>query len=86
MSGFDGTGPRGLGPRTGGGRGFCSVPPGSAGIPYRSRDFAGGYWAAYPGLSSQGELELLKNEFTLLQKELELIEVKIKAIEAQKSE
>ena len=24
MPGFDGTGPRGMGPRTGGGRGFCS--------------------------------------------------------------
>lgn len=27
MPGFDGTGPRGMGPRTGGARGFC--PPGS---------------------------------------------------------
>ena len=27
MAGFDGTGPRGMGPRTGGGRGFC--PPGA---------------------------------------------------------
>ena len=26
MPGFDGTGPRGLGPMTGGGRGFCAVP------------------------------------------------------------
>jgi hypothetical protein len=26
MPGFDGTGPRGLGPITGGGRGFCVVP------------------------------------------------------------
>jgi len=26
MPGFDGTGPRGLGPLTGGGRGFCAVP------------------------------------------------------------
>jgi hypothetical protein len=26
MPGFDGTGPRGLGPITGGGRGFCAVP------------------------------------------------------------
>ena len=30
MPGFDGTGPRGLGPMTGGGRGFCAIPlPGS---------------------------------------------------------
>ncbi|ODS38928.1 hypothetical protein BEH94_06335 [Candidatus Altiarchaeales archaeon WOR_SM1_SCG] len=26
MPGFNGTGPRGLGPMTGGGRGFCAVP------------------------------------------------------------
>lgn len=27
MPGFDGTGPRGLGPLTGGGRGFCQPTP-----------------------------------------------------------
>ena len=37
MPGFDGTGPLGLGPRTGGGFGFC--PPG----PPRF-----GWWGAYP--------------------------------------
>ncbi len=26
MPGFDGTGPRGMGPMTGGGRGYCVVP------------------------------------------------------------
>lgn len=26
MPGFDGTGPRGIGPMTGGGRGYCAVP------------------------------------------------------------
>jgi len=36
MPGFDGTGPRGMGPMTGGGRGFCAIPlPGS--------------WPAYAG-------------------------------------
>ena len=28
MPGFDGTGPRGMGPMTGGGRGYCAVPLG----------------------------------------------------------
>ena len=28
MPGYDGTGPRGAGPMTGGGRGFCAVPLG----------------------------------------------------------
>jgi hypothetical protein len=34
MPGYDGTGPAGMGPMTGGGRGFCAVPgavPGSVG-------------------------------------------------------
>ena len=30
MPGFDGTGPRGMGPMTGGGRGYCAVPAGRA--------------------------------------------------------
>ena len=32
MAGFDGTGPGGMGPMTGGGRGFCS--PGGVGAPF----------------------------------------------------
>ncbi|OGS21207.1 MAG: hypothetical protein A3J83_05885 [Elusimicrobia bacterium RIFOXYA2_FULL_40_6] len=36
MPGFDGTGPRGLGPMTGGGRGFCAVP-----VSVGDRSFAG---------------------------------------------
>jgi len=35
MPGFDGTGPWGLGPRTGGGRGFCPPGSGPAGGYYR---------------------------------------------------
>ena len=38
MPGFDGTGPRGMGPMTGGGRGFCS--PWGRGRIY---NFGGGY-------------------------------------------
>ncbi|MBA7627670.1 hypothetical protein ES703_35137 [subsurface metagenome] len=58
MPGFDGTGPRGMGPMTGGGRGFCSpwgigaaprrygVPPGIGyGYPYYSA--AGAPYPAY---------------------------------------
>jgi hypothetical protein len=42
MPGFDGTGPRGMGPMTGGGRGFCS-PYGArvAWRPYGVRRWAG---------------------------------------------
>ena len=41
MPGFDGTGPRGMGPMTGGGRGFCAVPLPAAWPAYTGR-------AAYP--------------------------------------
>jgi len=44
MPGFDGTGPRGMGPMTGGGRGFCS--PWGIGRMYgfgRGYGFGGGY-------------------------------------------
>ena len=37
MPGFDGTGPRGMGPMTGGGRGYCAAP--QAGYTGRNLDF-----------------------------------------------
>ena len=37
MPGFDGTGPRGMGPMTGGGRGFCAVPSPAASPAYMGR-------------------------------------------------
>jgi len=57
MPGFDGTGPRGMGPMTGGARGFCN--PYSAGVrtPYMGaypygRPYGWGYGQAYPGYGS----------------------------------
>ena len=41
MPGFDGTGPRGMGPMTGGGRGFCALP-----LPPAQPTYGGG--GAYP--------------------------------------
>jgi hypothetical protein len=53
MPGFDGTGPRGLGPMTGGGRGFCN--PNFAGMrgpymgyPYGAPYGGGASFAGYP--------------------------------------
>jgi len=43
MPGFDGTGPRGMGPMTGGGRGFCS--PWGIGAAFRA-----GIIPPYPGV------------------------------------
>jgi hypothetical protein len=67
MPGFDGTGPMGMGPMTGGGRGFCS--PWGAG----RRNFAFPRWVSYayprygaygfkpfvPRMSREQELEFL---------------------------
>jgi hypothetical protein len=77
MPGFDGTGPRGLGPMTGGGRGLCA--------PSRGGGFSGTYGASSSAMPAQAELELLRHECTLLQKELEVIETRIKTMEEEKS-
>ena len=44
MAGFNGTGPNGMGPMTGGARGYCAMPAGSvpAGIGFGSRGRGGG--------------------------------------------
>jgi hypothetical protein len=81
MPGFDGTGPRGLGPMTGGGRGFCAVPRSRLNAINRGRRVLGRYGPGYPYLSADEELELLKGDLDLLQKELESIESRIKNIE-----
>lgn len=82
MPGFDGTGPRGMGPMTGGRRGFCTLPPGSAGAAYRGRFSTATAYAAMP---AQSELDQLRNEFVLLKNELEDVEARLKSMEAQKS-
>ena len=47
MPGFDGTGPIGQGPMTGGGRGFCVMP-------YRTYGLRGPHYAAYGGYPFHG--------------------------------
>ena len=47
MPGFDGTGPNGMGPMTGGGRGFCAAPVSGAGRPAGRRFF--GYGRGFGG-------------------------------------
>jgi len=85
MPGFDGTGPRGLGPMTGGARGYCAMPVGNTGAGYRR-----GYTYPPRGIASdpyyqapvdQQDIELLKNEFDRLLKELEDMEARIRRLE-----
>ena len=92
MPGFDGTGPRGLGPMTGGGRGFCASPAGVRGVGYRRwrghpryRFFPGTpYWTApVTQVSAEDELAVLKNEATALKSELDRVESMIKQLEKE---
>ena len=48
MPGFDGTGPNGLGPMTGGGRGFCTLPAGRAPVAYPQMGVASLFGALNP--------------------------------------
>ena len=85
MPGFDGTGPRGLGPMTGGARGYCVMPAGNIGPGFRrgyaypQRGIADGPFCQTP--VNQQEVELLKTEFDRLLKELEGMEARIRRLE-----
>jgi len=72
MPGFNGTGPRGMGPMTGRGMGYCAVPlPGSR---YVSP-------AVYNRGGRRDELSYLKEEARLIREQIEQIETRIKALE-----
>lgn len=87
MPGFDGTGPRGMGPMTGGGRGFCGPRGGRAGrAPRWGRGRGGyGYGYAYPGqwsppgfASREEEMACLKSEAEALKNTLDGLEARIR--------
>ena len=93
MPGFDGTGPNGMGPMTGGGRGFCS--PWGAGM----RNYAFPRWAPYtyprygaygfrpfvPRMSREQESEFMKNQAEALKDELGHLETEIGNLSTGKS-
>jgi hypothetical protein len=90
MPGFDGTGPRGMGPMTGGGRGNCN--PRGAGIGRRNFPVSRRASNAYPRSQASGsaplpsqmsreqELEFLKEQAKALRDELNEIEAGIKRL------
>ena len=94
MPGFDGTGPNGMGPMTGGGRGFC----GPRGV--GRRNYAFSRWASYayprygaygfgafaPRVSREQELEFLKSQAEALKQELEQLEAEIGELSIKKSD
>jgi len=94
MPGFDGTGPRGMGPMTGGGRGFCgSRGFGAAYRPYgafpgRGYDYPsystgwGNRYAApfTPQMNRDQELGFLKEQAQAMKSQLEQIESRIQQL------
>ncbi|MEA1959622.1 MAG: DUF5320 domain-containing protein [Chloroflexota bacterium] len=72
MPGFDGTGPRGTGPMTGRGMGYCVVP-----LP-RSRTLRP---AEHPSGGRYSELANLKNKAQLIKDQIKQIEAMIKVLE-----
>jgi hypothetical protein len=87
MPAFDGTGPMGLGPMTGGGRGWChpyyaGIGPSMTGYRY-FQPF--GWWGPYKAPSSpQEETRFWEDEAKMKRKELEEIEVRIRELEKDK--
>jgi len=86
MPGFDGTGPRGMGSMTGGGRGFCAVPLQSGLVHIYMRTGAyrsyGLPWATpfAPPMTREQELDFLKTQAQGMRGQLEQIEVRIEQL------
>ena len=98
MPGFDGTGPRGMGSMTGGGRGFCSpwgVGRGRGmGRAYGfGRGWGLGYRAFYPygpamspyapRMSREEELGFLRDQAQAVKEQLDQIEARMRELDKQ---
>ena len=95
MPGFDGTGPNGMGPMTGGGRGFCAVPVRPTWPAYAGTRFAMPYGPQpvrpYYGVplytqetARHQELDYLKGLSQSMKGNLKEIEDRIQQIESKK--
>ena len=98
MPGFDGTGPRGLGPMTGGGRGFCAVPLPQTWPAYRGRAAYSPYGAPYygaglanpgavpfaPQMTREQEHDFLNNQVQAAKERLEQIDARIQELGSDK--
>ena len=90
MPGFDGTGPRGMGSMTGGGRGFCS--PWGIGTAYRPYGLPQGTGYGYSvtapftaAMNREQELDFLNSQSQALKTQLEQIEARIRQLETSKN-
>jgi hypothetical protein len=94
MPGFDSTGPMGMGPMTGGGRGFCR--PWGIGATVRRYDYprwvpyayphygAYGFGPLAPRMTREQELEFLKSEAQAMRNELKELETRIGQLSTEK--
>ncbi len=91
MPGFDGTGPNGMGPMTGGGRGFCNPwggRPGRYALPWQAgyafpRYGAYGFSPMAPQVTREQEIEFLKSQAETLRGELKELENEIGKLSAE---
>ncbi|MBN1692064.1 MAG: DUF5320 domain-containing protein [Dehalococcoidales bacterium] len=88
MPGFDGTGPRGMGPMTGGGRGFCSPwgigATGRYGSLGRTPYTYPRYGVFASTITREQELEFLKSQAEALKNELKNLENQINQFSGEK--
>ncbi|MFA5317828.1 MAG: DUF5320 domain-containing protein [Dehalococcoidales bacterium] len=94
MPGFDGTGPNGMGPMTGGGRGLCNPRGGSprqyvfarrGGYAFpRYRYETRGYRPFAPRATREQEFEFLKGRAEALRDELNELETEIGKLSGEK--
>jgi len=85
MPGFDGTGPMGMGPMTGGGRGFCAIPLRSAWPAYAGTVFTVRYPVPFaPQMTREQELDYLKSLAKSMRDDLKEIGGRIQEIESKK--
>jgi len=97
MPGYDRTGPRGMGPMTGGGRGLCRLGYARRRFPRWGRCFFGfgrgmgrgwGVYEApeewYSAPSTDEERSILKEELSMLENEMEHIRKRIAELEENK--
>ncbi len=94
MPSFDGTGPRGQGPMTGGGRGYCGMPAGEVARPFGRGAYGGKgrgrgrrncfYATGLPGwMRSKDELSALKSQAECLKKELDAVQARVQELETK---
>lgn len=92
MPGFDGTGPRGMGPMSGGGRGFCGIRRVRVsgrgamasrfwGVPYGSPTAVAYDDAA--GMTTDQEMEFLRSQAQAMSEQLEQIQRRLQELESK---